>query len=366
MFSDAATVAGAPENGMRREPFRSAHPAILSGMQRRVLSTLTLAALALTAPETVAATNINPAAKRAAAPTATDRWRVQAVAAIEKWETLDSQSASTSVLNLSFVARAIAEASGWDDPRLPGLLTRLMALRNPDGGWGVNRPFDAFSDGSANPASTSYTVTMTDHIGPFLLGAWQHGLLADAEPLTSIGALLMRLPRWRVAGGHCVAYSTSRDDQRDARQCVHNVNASLGLFLGQLADAGVPVSGASNLRMFITRAEVASYDVTAKNWPYALNGRLNDAVHAAMSTEAMLRMAPDLAARPLVNLMTRQGVLERDAIAHFRLGAFRCDMAYQWLPEMQDFVAAPPSPAQHNLAQAAFGAARLAQRCGDS
>ena len=332
-------------------------------MQRRVLAILTIAALAAAAPETVAATNIKPLSARPASAPAADRWKAQAVAAIAKWEALDSQSASSSVLNLSFIARAIAESNGWDDPRIPGLLTRLMALRNPDGGWGVNQPFDAFSDGSINPASTSYTVTMTDHVGPLLLAAWQKGLLTDAEPLTTIGALLMRIPKWPVAGGHCVAYSTSVNDQKSAKQCVHNVNASLGLFLGQLADAGVPVSGASNLRMMITRAEVASYDVRAKNWPYALTGRVNDPVHAAMNTEAMLRMAPDLANRPLVNLMQSTGNSPRDAIAHFRLGAFRCDMADRWLPEMQQFVYDAPSPALHNLAMAAFGAARLASRC---
>ena len=162
----------------------------------------------------------------------------------------DPAAAGPQALVYTGIARA--RLHGWKDPEVTSLLGGLMALRNPNGGWGLNIANDSFGDGSINPADTTYTVAIADHVGPFLLGEWQHGLIGK-EPLTTVAALLVTLPRWSISGGACLPYSTSPYDRATSGYCVHNDNASVGLFPAQLDAAGVFVSGASTRRSLILK-----------------------------------------------------------------------------------------------------------------
>lgn len=302
-----------------------------------------------------------------------DGWRTRAVAALAAWHVLDDQDPmAASAFALSYAGLAEASLNGWDSPAVASLLARVMALRNPDGGWGLNATSDTFSDGTVNPATTTYTVTVSDHVGPFLLGAWQHGLVG-IEPLTTIGNLLVHMPRWTVDSGTCLAYSTSPNDQQNSGMCIHNASAAAALFLGQLATAGVSISGATSIRGLIVKAEVGAYVVSAKNWPYAENGHgyfggpYNDVDHEALNVEMMLDPlagAPSLGYLPQVNIMLNSFPTDPNSpLAHFRLGATRCSSADQWFGEFDAWLAAPPSPAIIRLAQMARWAARNADVC---
>ena len=301
-------------------------------------------------------------------PSTLTTWRDRAIAAVQQWHAVDDQDPSLAApLALSHIGLAEATLYGWDYPDVAVILARLMALRNPDGGWGLNATADAFGDGTVNPATTSYTVTMADHVGPFLLGAYQHGLIG-VEPLTTIGSILVHLPQWTLFGGVCVPYSTSPNDQVNSGQCVHNSSAAVGLFLTQLWQANVGVPGATTLRGLIVKTETAAYNVAAKNWWYAENGHgyfgtpYNDADHESLDVEAMLTEAPSLGYLPQVYLMLNAFPNDPSSpLAHFRLGYSRCVSADQWFGEFDTWLANPPSSTR--LAQMARWAARDSAVC---
>lgn len=321
---------------------------------RRILALLTLVAgLILVVP---AAANSTP-----------DSWHARALAALTAWHTQDDATPSTSVLAISAAGMAEGTLNGWGSPEVATLLGRVMALRNADGGWGLNATFDAFGDKTVNPASTTYAITLADHVGPFLLDAYQHGV-GTVEPLTTIGTILAKLPRWSVDGGLCVPYSTSPNDQINSTYCVHNVNAAVGLFLTDLADAGIGIAGATVLRAGIVKAEVGTYNATSMNWPY--DGRattLDDIDHEGMNVEALLTEAPSLGYVPQVQIMTHAYPTDANApLAHFRLAYSRCVSGAQWWPEFDAWLAAPPAPADTRLAQMARYAARDAVVCDAS
>src|SRR5882672_6393733 len=299
-------------------------------------------------------------------------WHERAIEALDKWNALGgwhsapaTVTPSTSVLSLAYAGIADATLNGWSDPEVTTLLDDVIALRNPDGGWGVNVATDYFADGTVNPATTSYTVTMADHVGPFLLGAYQHGLIG-VEPLTTIGSLLVHMPSWSVNGGICLAYSESPNDHVNSGYCVHNVNAAAGLFLTQLAAAGVSIPGATSIRAGIVKTEVVAYNGTALNWPYkqAALTAYEDKDHEALNVEALLTEAPSLGYVPQVNIILNAFPTDTNSrLAHFRLGSTRCSSANQWFGEFDDWLANPPASANVRYAQMARWASRISAVC---
>lgn len=129
-----------------------------------------------------------------------------------------------SAASLGYQMRIDADLYGWSSARVREDYLALMALAKPDGGWGLDGPYDAGADGTVNPADTSYPVTTADHVGWALLKGYQHAAVPQAavrQALTSIIAA----PRAKdVPGGACVAYSNSAFD---SGPCVWNV--SLGV-----------------------------------------------------------------------------------------------------------------------------------------
>lgn len=300
-----------------------------------------------------------------AALTTTGTWGSRAAEALAAWHAVDAKTPSKSVLGISYAGIAEATLNGWDAPEVTTLLNRVMALRNPDGGWGLNYAWDAFSDGSVNPATTSYTVTMADHVGPFLLGAYQHGLIG-VEPLTTIGKIIVGIPRWSLYGGACVPYSTTAADRAKPTYCVHNVNAAVDLFLTQLWNAGIGISGATSVRALVTKAEVAAYSFKFGSWPYsqANTAVAEDHDHESLNVEAMLTEAPSLGYFPQVAIMINSFPTDANSrLAHFRLASTRCVSANQWFGEFDGWLATPPASPDIRLAQMARWASRTAAVC---
>jgi hypothetical protein len=158
---------------------------------------------------------------------AVDPAHVGADGALTRWQdvagTFESAGATPDPL---FVAADAASSltfevrtGGWQSPKVPALVDAVVATANPDGGYGLARPWDAYQDGTVNPAATSYTATTAGHVGPILLA----GYLAGAVPASVVDRALdwvLDLPR--PAGEACIPYSASPHDA--GRACVWNVH----------------------------------------------------------------------------------------------------------------------------------------------
>ncbi len=164
----------------------------------------------------------------------------------------------------AYQAASIATLYGWGSTEARSQLVRLRSVKKPDGGYGLERSWDAFGDGSLNPASTSYLVSITDHAGIGLLA----GLRAGAVPASEVGALVDLVLAWpRVAGDpDCLAYSVASTDRK---HCVYNVNSSASWFLQSAYDAGVRRPGQQELAQRLYQHDVAK--ASGGWWPYSSN-----------------------------------------------------------------------------------------------
>ena len=193
----------------------------------------------------------------------------------------------------AYLIRGIARRSGWEDPRITTYLEKLYGFRNPDGGWGLNREFTS-PGASLNPADTTYSITLSDHVGPTLIEAYRAGreevVLADIATLVD---LLMTTQFGTFAIGKAIAYArvatnnVSTGNNRD----VHNVNASAALFLLQANAAGVTYTGLDKRVVSMTRREVAAYGESTAWWPYRGTLSASDTDHTALQAEAMWTLA---------------------------------------------------------------------------
>jgi len=122
----------------------------------------------------------------------------------------------------------VARRTGWRSAATRAAIADLLARRKPGGGYGLETAWDAYGDGTVNPASTTYTVTTAGHVGWVLLEARKNGALPDGALESAIDAVLA-MPR--LEGGTCLAYSNARPDA--TAPCVFNVSHGAAAFLVQ-------------------------------------------------------------------------------------------------------------------------------------
>ncbi len=199
---------------------------------------------------------------------------------------------------LGMAAGAAGMLHGWSHVVTTGLLVRLLDGRNPDGGYGLGRAYDAFADGTLNGPETTYTVTLAGHVGPTLLAAYRGGspVMARADVQAIVDLLVHDVPRIPIARGQCVAYSLDPNDSPPAAGLgqVHNVNSGVALFLHEANAAGFGATGMQRLITDITLAEIVAYREASLWWPYLdddpdLSGQ--DPDHNSYMAEAMYRLA---------------------------------------------------------------------------
>lgn len=175
---------------------------------------------------------------------------------------------------------------GWSDPEATSQLQRLRATRKPDGGYGVDGAWDAFQDGTVNPASASYLITITDHAGRALLEGYKAGVI----PASEVRSLVDLVLSWPSVQGdpNCLAYTRQPSD---GRYCVYNVNSGAAWFLRASYDAGIRRTGQLELSR-----RLYAHDAALQHdgwWPYssaAKPGSYQDWNHNA----AMIDMQLDL------------------------------------------------------------------------
>jgi hypothetical protein len=295
-------------------------------------------------------------------PTA-DPWRELAERAIADFAALDEDQ---SAFSYAYLAAAIGRLYGWDDPRATVYLHKLQALQNPDGGYGLNYAWDAFSDGTVNPGTTTYTVTLAGHVGMPLLEGYRAGAV-QPELVQQIVDLVVAAPRIDTTDGICLAYSYHANDA-GAGNCVHNVNAGAAAFLREAQAAGFTIVDGDNLIAGITRREVAAYLPAERWWPYRDNPNdLQDTDHNSYSAESMYFLAPATGRQAAQHHMKHELADNPMApIAHLRLtslpyrpgGPNWCKLGERWLGEAREFASMGD-----RLPQVAYFAARNAEVC---
>lgn len=339
-------------------------------MLRLLTAAFTAAAMILAAPIPSVEPSTEPSAPVVSA--RAQQWRDMAVQALAAYE---QSTSPTTFRALAFGAEldAVYRLYGWDDPRIPGIISRILAERNPDGGWGIDMPRDQFNDGSTNPATTTYTVTNTAHVGGPLLEAYKAGKVAR-EPIQTIVNLTMSTSRINTATGQCVAYSRAVADVGPA-YCVHNVNAHVAFWLTLANEAGVGARGLQTLVVGITRREVTAYNETSASWSYRDTQTPADPDHNAFEATSVQALAYPVGREAAYAVMSKDWGTDDGARGHMSLVSLPggpgsqsgdttlwCVMGDRWLAESQAYLDASAGDPMR-LIQVAAGAAKNALAC---
>lgn len=336
---------------------------------RRSAAWMSAAAVVITAAVVV----LGPATP-ASATVRGDAWRSRAVSAIAAFRAADDGRQSAHAY--AYMAGASARVYGWSHAWTQSYLSKLYSLQNPDGGYGLGAEYDAFSDGTINASTTSYAVTMADHVGPVLLAGYKAGAVTRDRVQSVVDMLVAWRQLIEVARGVCVSYSTWEWDAY-SWMCVHNVNAGVASFLHDAASAGFGATGMHRLITDITVKETADYLVDGRGWPYMTDGStsVQDPDHEAYTADSMYRLAYWIGREVAYRLITTAYPGDPTApLAHMRLVSLPsgpgsvaksgttiwCELGDQWLSETDAFIA---SASPTRLAQAAYFSARNMQAC---
>lgn len=308
--------------------------------------------------------------------TRSQQWRAVAVQALDAYEQKPPTTTWRPFIH-SQALLAIGRLYGWDDPRVPTLVAQLLAERNPDGGWGIEQAWDAFQDGTTNPADTTYTVTLAGHVGPALLEAWRHGVLTDPEPLQTITKILVsQTPRLTNATGQCVTYSRAA---ADSSYCVPNVSAGVADYLTQASAAGFGRSGLQKLVVDVTRRSVTTYRTDWAGWPYVEGQSTEqDPDHGAYTARSMYFLAYPVGREGVYGALAPVATTDQGRRGHLQsvstpggpgsqglvdpATTLWCEMGDAWIGEATTYVADPARTAQ-DLSQAAAMAAASSIAC---
>jgi hypothetical protein len=221
----------------------------------------------------------------------TSRWVALADQAYgESVAAVDAADSAGAFVRAQFVASLAwyaGERFGWQDRRTQRWLHRLYALRTPSGGYGLGAPFDAFQDGTVNPAGTAYTITEAWHVGRVLMAGYDGGGVTPRR-VRQVAGFLARVPL--SAGGRCPAYSDSPNDV--GKPCVWNVAAAAAWFLENVRRRGlVPRPTAARTWLAEVRA---AYRADLGEWMYQAGSATPppDPWHNAPTVMAMLDTEP--------------------------------------------------------------------------
>lgn len=218
-----------------------------------------------------------------------EAWEALAQRAVTLWQALPV-AGQNAAFSLGYMIQARAWLDGWDHPDVAAYLTRLYALANPDGGYGLNRIYDAHGNGTNNPANTTYLVTITDHVGTTFINGYLAGKVSAARVQKFID-LILAAPRIDNADGRMVAYSMNAQDAQTGLG-VHNVNAGAAVFLMRAGAAGFAVPWW--LVQGIIKRTMAAYNATTRFWPYRDNmaPAPQDNDHNSYTAESVYELAP--------------------------------------------------------------------------
>lgn len=282
-------------------------------------------------------------------------------------QALATDSGAETAFADSWLASGIAQrsAQGWDDPAALHYLQATLSQPNP---YGLTYAWDAFSDGTVNPASTIYTVTLFQ-VGEVLLDAYKAGK-ADYTDVTDVMRLVINTPRIAVPTGMALAYSNSKNDVK-AGYVVHNVNQAIALFLQDCQDAGIKWSD-SQVRSWITKLvayERSTYQPAIRGWAYRNGGSqsVQDAAHNGLGAQWGQRFYTATVGVPVAHFIETSdyGYVLGSGV-HASLAQWECVASVRWLPQYQQYMADPAFQDFGSAAKATRMMAQSATACGTS
>ncbi len=302
-----------------------------------------------------------------------EAWETLARRAVSLWQALPIASQNTA-FSLGYMIQARAWLDGWGNPDTDGYLARLYGLANPDGGYGLNRIYDAHGNGTNNPANTTYLVTITDHVGTTFINGYLAGKVA-ASRVQRFVDLIGTAPRIDNADGRMVAYSMNAQDAQVGLG-VHNVNAGCGAFLMRAGAAGFAVPW--YLVQGIIKRSMAAYNASGRFWPYRDNmaPAAQDNDHNSYTAESMYELAPAVGYSAAYKAMvTPPDGHPNTPITYARLTGLPsmptarsaygtttiwCELGDQWIPTVDAWATANDDQ-PNRLAQVAYYGARAAR-----
>ncbi len=246
------------------------------------------------------------------------------------------------VHSLAYLALANANINGWEaDVTADWYRKTLEYLDNHP--YGLGYEWDAFQDGTINAASTNYTITMSDHVGPVLLKGYKRGVVSAAE-LSALVQALEKVPLAdSLSPGICYAYS---DDPNDRIGCVHNVNASVAVFYHMLDEIKFSDSSYSELVNEITTRENSAYMETKVNYPY-WDGSVNltDQNHLAFQAWCLMQLpnerANEIGMQIIDHLTLNREKSLSSLIGHLRILPYNDRNANEIFSEIDDLLNQP-------------------------
>lgn len=193
----------------------------------------------------------------------------------------------TDVHTLLYFAYANALINGWDDSKTTKLLNQSYKIIDTHS-YGIEKEWDAFGDGSINPITTNYTITITDHVGLVLLEGYKKNKV-PFNKIENLYNVIAKIPKAdTISNGICYSYS---DSPFDKIGCVHNVNISMAYFFYQLKKIKFKSKDISKKLDSIIFRENNSYISYKKNYLYwDGNKRLTDQNHLAFQAWCMIQL----------------------------------------------------------------------------
>jgi hypothetical protein len=288
-------------------------------------------------------------------------WTARADQAIDR--AIAADTGTGTAFSYSWLASAIAHRHGWDDPRAMHYLQLALDQQHADGGYGLNYAWDAFGDGTVNPASTNYTITYYQ-VGEVVLEAYKAGKVPYST-VTDIMRALVATPRIPVSVGMGLAYSNSRYDVQPGYM-VHNVAQGAALFLKDAQLAGVKWSEAqvNGWIQGLYHQEVSAYHPDLHGWPYRNGGSqaVQDAAHNAIGVAMLVVDDPSMGV-PALQWAMSHSLGATGPLAHASLAQFSCSSSARWLGEYDIALASPKFSTFSYLAQFARADALNAHAC---
>lgn len=261
-------------------------------------------------------------------------------------------------------ARLTSLQFGWDDPRTLTLLDRVYAAQKPSGGYGLEKEWDVFNDGSVNNKDTIYTVTTAGHVGSILLDGYKAGVVPRQRVVEVLDALFT-IPVFEAkyedtSYGPCMAYSNRRADARAKSGCIINVSLGAAVWLNRVISSGAidgdtkRIATAQALVDKLAPLALRTYRPDLGGWPYQVGTTyLQDMAHNAYTFASASELFGPARFRP--------GLLKSLAKTTYQRDPNSKGGSFDPVGQMALYAAAPDVPAEHGWALGLY-IARLVKR----
>lgn len=272
-------------------------------------------------------------------PTVGERWGANVDAQITQALRVDDgngTSYSDASLGWGIAQRS---AAGWADPAALHYLNTALTQSNP---YGLNYAWDAFGDGTVNPATTIYTITLAQ-LGWPALDAYRHGH-GSLATVTAIVDKMLATPRIAVSPGIGLSYSNNKNDVKPG-YVVHNINQAVAIWLQDVLDAGITYKSAQTQPLIdgLNVYELASYQPAINGWAYRNGGvqTIQDAGHNGVGAMWGQRFHEAAIGDPVVHsIETTDYGWELGSGVHASLGQWDCVDSGFWLGQYSQYMAA--------------------------